>query len=163
MRGTPWGAIRRVMGSPCLSAAGVRFLSHPVPAVGLARSCDWVTGEFQTTTGYHGPHRQVASDELASRRREPGTVSAEPLIFADHYSGKDVSATFVPFCITTLQPRLHVCSTRVRLLLAEISVVATYFLCAFTACLRPNDYSLRPGSMEMGVRCAPSLASPPYD
>jgi len=39
------------MDSPCLSAAGVRFLSHPVPAVDLARSCDGVTGEFQTTTG----------------------------------------------------------------------------------------------------------------
>src|SRR5262245_61762660 len=49
--GTPSGAIRRVMDSPCLSAAGVRFLSHPVPAVDLARSCDGVTGWLQTTTG----------------------------------------------------------------------------------------------------------------
>src|SRR5205814_9504151 len=102
---------------------------------------------------YHVPHRSVASDELASLRREPAAGSAETLISADHYSGTDVSATFVTFCITSLQPRLHWCSTRVRLLLAEISVVATYFLCAFTACLRPNDYSLRPGSMEMGFRC----------
>src|SRR5262249_59806330 len=77
-------------------------------------------------------------------------------------SSKDVSATFVPFCITTLQPRLHGCSTHVRLLLAEISVMATYFLCAFTACLRPNDCSLRPGSMEMGFRCSPSPVSPPF-
>src|SRR2546430_567208 len=82
--------------------------------------------------GYHVPHRQDASGELASLRREPGTVSAKPLTFADPYSRKDVSATFVPFCITTLQPRLHLRSTRVRLLLASISVVATYFLCAFT-------------------------------
>ena len=151
------------MHSPGLSAAGVRFLAvlgplwdWPALAIGLLE-------RSRPQRGYHVPHRQVASGELASLRREPGTVSAEPLIFADHYSGKDVSATFVPFCITTLQPRLHGCSTRVRLLLAEISVVATYFLCAFTACLRPNDYSLRPDSMEIGTRCAPSLASPPYD
>src|SRR2546429_2948616 len=51
--------------------------------------------------GYHVPHRQDASGELASLRREPGTVSAKPLTFADPYSRKDVSATFVPFCITT--------------------------------------------------------------
>ena len=63
--------------------------------------------------GYHVPHRQDASGELASLRREPGTVSAKPLIFAGHYSRKDVSATFVPLCVTTLQPRLHVRSTRV--------------------------------------------------
>lgn len=40
--------------------------------------------------------------------------------------------------------------------------MATYFLFAFTACLRPNDCSLRPGSMEMGFRCSPSLVSPPF-
>jgi len=40
------------MDSPCLSAAGVRFLRHPVPAVDLARSCDGVTGWLQTTTGF---------------------------------------------------------------------------------------------------------------
>src|SRR5262249_14356938 len=43
-----------------------------------------------------------------------------------------------------------------------ISVVATYFLFAFTACLRPNDCSSRPGSMEMGFRCSPSLVLPPF-
>jgi hypothetical protein len=31
--------------------AGFRFLSPPVPAAGLARSYDWVTGSLQTTTG----------------------------------------------------------------------------------------------------------------
>jgi len=45
------GAIRRVMDSPCLSAAGLRFLRLPTPAVELARSCDGVTGESQTTVG----------------------------------------------------------------------------------------------------------------
>src|SRR5215813_1529586 len=32
-------------------------------------------------------------------------------------------------------------------------IIRDNVFCAFTACLRPNDYSLRPGSMEMGVRC----------
>jgi hypothetical protein len=47
--------------------------------------------------GCHVPHRQAASDELASLRRERGTVSAEPLTPADHGSNKDVSTPFVPF------------------------------------------------------------------
>jgi hypothetical protein len=51
LQGAPEGAIRRVMDSPCLSAAGVRFLRLPEPAVDLARSCDRVTGGLQTTTG----------------------------------------------------------------------------------------------------------------
>jgi hypothetical protein len=42
------------------------------------------------------PHRQDASDELASLRRERGTVSAEPLTPADHGSIKNVSTPFVP-------------------------------------------------------------------
>src|SRR5713101_752066 len=63
--------------------------------------------------GSHVPHRQDALGELASLRREPGTVSATPFICADHHSRKDVSATCVPFCMTTLPPRLHVRSTRV--------------------------------------------------
>jgi hypothetical protein len=35
-------------------------------------------------------------EELASLRRERGTLSAGPLIPADHGSDKDVSVTFVP-------------------------------------------------------------------
>jgi len=35
-RGPP-GPIHRVMDSPCLSAGGLRFLGHPVPAAGLGR------------------------------------------------------------------------------------------------------------------------------
>src|SRR5215470_81438 len=56
--------------------------------------------------------------ELASLRRERGTLSAGPLRPADRCSIKDVSTPFVPFCITTLQSRLHGGSTRSRLFLA---------------------------------------------
>jgi hypothetical protein len=66
--------IRRVMSSPCLSAAGVRF---------LAVLAHW-------------------------------SIS----ITFDHCSDKDVSATCVPLCVTTLPPRLHVHSTRSQLFLA---------------------------------------------
>jgi hypothetical protein len=45
---------------------------------------------------FHVSHRQDALDELASRRRERGPVSACSLTHADHGSDKDVSATFVP-------------------------------------------------------------------
>ena len=78
------------------------LLGRPVPAVELARSCDRVTGCLQTTTGLpqrgcHVPHREDTCGELASLRRERGTVSAGPLRPADHRSYKDVSVTFVPF------------------------------------------------------------------
>jgi len=46
--------------------------------------------------GYHVSHRQDALGELASLRRERGTVSARPLTLADHSSLKDVSVTCVP-------------------------------------------------------------------
>ena len=84
------------MHSPCLSAAGLRFLRLPTPAVDLARSCDRVTGRARPQWGYHVSHRQDTSGELASLRREQGTVSARPLILADQSSLKDVSVTFVP-------------------------------------------------------------------
>jgi hypothetical protein len=96
-RGMPLGTIRRVMGFPCLSAAGVRFLRRPVPAAGLAHSCEGVTGACpRPQRGCHVPHRQDALDELASRRRERGTVSTGPLTPVDHGSSKDVSTPFVP-------------------------------------------------------------------
>src|SRR5262249_55970321 len=66
------------------------------------------------------------------------------------------------FCITTLRPRLHRCSTRHQLFLAEISTVAVYFPCAFTTCLRPHGYPRRPGRTEMGLWCLPSLIPPPF-
>lgn len=52
--------------------------------------------ESRPQRGCHVPHRQDASEELASLRRELGTVSAEPLTPADHRSIKDVSTPFVP-------------------------------------------------------------------
>src|SRR5262245_38113118 len=84
------------MVSPCLSAAGLRFLRLPAPPVGLARSCDRVTGESRPQRGYHVSHRQDTSGELASLRRELGTLSAGPLRPADRRSIKDVSTPFVP-------------------------------------------------------------------
>jgi hypothetical protein len=134
LRVAPSGAIRRVMVSPCLSAAGLRFLRLPAPAVGLARSCDRVTGASSPQRGYHVSHRQDTSGELASLRRELGTLSAGPLRPAARCSIKDVSPPCVPFGMTTLQARLHGCSTQSRLFLAEISGGVPSFLCAFTAC-----------------------------
>src|SRR5215510_557209 len=46
--------------------------------------------------GSHVSHRQETLGELASLRRERGTLSAGPLRPADHRSLKDVSVTFVP-------------------------------------------------------------------
>ena len=73
------------------------FASWPSCArCGLARSYDEATGS-QTLWGFHVPHRQATSGELASLRREPGTVSAGPLTPIDHRSTKDVSTPYVPF------------------------------------------------------------------
>src|SRR5215831_5704623 len=83
----------------------------PALAIGLLESS-------RPQRGYHVSHRQDTSGELASLRRELGTLSAGPLRPADRCSIKDVSTPFVPFCITTLQARLHGCSTRSRLFLA---------------------------------------------
>src|SRR4030095_9202346 len=117
------------MNSPCLSAAGVRFLGilwtlwdWPVLTIGLLENS-------RPHRGCHVPHRQETLGELASLRREPGTISGEPLISPDPHSSKDSQrpTTHVPFCTTTLRPRLHSCSTRHQLFLAEISTVAVYF------------------------------------
>ena len=40
------GPIRRVMISPCLSAAGIRFWEHPVPAGGLYLPYGWPTADL---------------------------------------------------------------------------------------------------------------------
>ena len=84
------------MNSPCLSAAGVRFLAilcplwdWPVLTIGLLENS-------RPQRGCHVPHRQETLGELASLRRERGTLSARPLILTDHSSLKDVSVTFVP-------------------------------------------------------------------
>jgi hypothetical protein len=105
----------------------------------------------------HVPHRQDALGELASRRRERGTVSADPLTSADQAPSKTSQPRSSPLCVTTLQSRLHGCLTRFQLFLASISGVVPYCLFAFTACLRPRDDSRRPGCMETGIRCLPSL------
>ena len=89
--------IRRVMDSPCLSAAGLRFLAVLCPLWDWPALAMGLLDDSRPQRGFHVPHRQEASGELASLRREPGTVSAEPLTSADLHSSKDVSATFVPF------------------------------------------------------------------
>jgi hypothetical protein len=77
------------MDSPCLSAAGVRFLAilcplwdWPVLAIGLLKNS-------RPQRGCHVPPRQETLGELASLRREPGTISREPLISPDPHSNKD--------------------------------------------------------------------------
>jgi hypothetical protein len=109
--------IRRVMASPCLSAAGLRFLAV-LSREGIGSTLRQAYCLGRPYRGFHVPHRQAASGELASLRRERGTVSAGPQTPADLCSSKDVSATCVPLCVTTLPPRLHLRSTRLRLFLA---------------------------------------------
>jgi hypothetical protein len=58
--------------------------------------CSAPTAHSRPYWGFHVPHRQATSGELASLRREPGTVSARPLTPADPCSSKDVSTPFVP-------------------------------------------------------------------
>jgi hypothetical protein len=48
----------------CLSAAGVRFSSHPLPAGGLDLPCGRLTGpccQGRTPLGFHVPHVRVAT------------------------------------------------------------------------------------------------------
>ena len=58
--------------------------------------CSAPTAHSRPYWGFHVPHRQVTSGELASRRRERGTVSTEPRTPVDPCSIKDVSTPFVP-------------------------------------------------------------------
>src|SRR5262244_674356 len=104
--------------------------------------------------------RRWASWPLYAGSRAPSQASRSSLLTLTPV--RTHTATHVPFCITTLRPRLHRCSTRHQLFLAEISTVAVYFPCAFTTCLRPRGYTRRPGHMEMGLWCLPSLISPPF-
>jgi hypothetical protein len=104
--------------------------------------------------------RRWASWPLYAGSRAPSQASRSSLLTLTPV--RTHTATHVPFCITTLPPRLHRCSTRHQLFLAEISTVAVYFPCAFTTCLRPRGYPRRPGRMEMGLWCLPSLISPPF-
>jgi hypothetical protein len=88
--------IRQVMDSLCLSAVGIRFLTVLYPLRGWPALTMRLLGLPRPQRGYHVPHRQDVSDELASLRRERGTVSAGPLTPTDHGSLKDVSVTCVP-------------------------------------------------------------------
>src|SRR5437867_11253544 len=50
--------IQPVMDSRCLSAAGLRFLEHPLPTEEFCFPCGWLTEEiFRPHWGYHVPHR----------------------------------------------------------------------------------------------------------
>jgi len=104
--------------------------------------------------------RRWARWPLSAGSRAPSQASRSSLLTLTPV--RTHTATHVPFCLTTLRPRLHSCSTRHQLFLVEISTVAVYFPCAFTTCLRPRGYPRRPGRMEMGLWCLPSLISPPF-
>jgi hypothetical protein len=119
-RVTPSGAIWRVMFSPCLSACQRSLLESSCTRCGvspLLRWDYWLAPDRNGVITFRIGKLHRASGP--SLRREPGTVSAKPLTFANpHCSDKDVSTTFVPFCVTTLPPRLHLHSTRFQFLLA---------------------------------------------
>ena len=84
------------MDSPCLSAAGVRFLAVLYPLWDWPALAIGLLDASRPQRGCHVPHRQETLGELASLRREPGTVSAEPLTSADLHSSKDVSRHIRP-------------------------------------------------------------------
>jgi len=155
------------MDSPGLSAAGVRFLAVLCPL------WNWpalAIGWLDASRLQRGCHNGVATFRIGKRRwarwplyagsRAPSQASRSSLLTLTPV--RTPTATHVPFCITTLRPRLHSCSTRHQLFLAEISTVAVYFPCAFTTCLRPRGYPRHPGRMAMGLWCLPSLISPPF-
>ena len=104
--------------------------------------------------------RRWASWPLYAGSRAPSQASRSSLLTLTPV--RTHTATHVPFCLTTLPPRLHRCATRHQRFLAEISTVAVYCPCAFTTCLRPRGDPRRPGRMEMGLWCLPSLISPPF-
>ena len=81
--------IRRVRDSPGLSAAGVRFLAVLCPLWDWPALARGLLDASRPQRGCHVPHRQETLGELASRRREPGTISGEPLISPDPHSSKD--------------------------------------------------------------------------
>src|SRR5215813_281548 len=110
--------IRRVIFSPCLSAASIRFLAVVCPLRIWPSLTIGLLDRSRRQRGFHVSHRQETSGKWVSLCRERGTISAGSLIPADLRSSKDVLATCVPFCVTTLQPRLHSHSTRLRLFLA---------------------------------------------
>jgi hypothetical protein len=92
MRRYPAGSVFPVpFGVPAFASCAFLYPLRDWPALAMG-----LLDASSPQRGYHVPHRQDASDELASRRREQGTVSADPLTSADHRSIKDVSTPFVP-------------------------------------------------------------------
>jgi len=77
------------MDSPGLSAAGVRFLAVLCPLWDWPALAIGLLDASRPQRGCHVPHRQEMLGELASLRREPGTVSAQPFTWADLRSSKD--------------------------------------------------------------------------
>ena len=84
------------MDSLCLSAVGIRFLTVLYPLWSWPALAIGFLDGSRPQRGCHVPHRQDTSGELASLRRELGTLSAGPLRPADRYSIKDVSTPFRP-------------------------------------------------------------------
>ena len=77
------------MDSPGLSAAGIRFLAVLCPLWDWPALAIGLLDASRPQRGCHVPHRQETLGELASLRREPGTISGEPLISPDPHSSKD--------------------------------------------------------------------------
>jgi hypothetical protein len=129
----------------------------PALAIGLLASA-------RPQWGYHVSHRQETLGELASLRRERGTVSARPLTLADHSSLKDVSVTCVPFMHYGASTKASWMCNSVPTFPRRDFGCDSLLSFAFTTCLRPRDYSRRPGRMETGVWCSPGLvySSPPF-
>ena len=147
----PWGRRISHMGSRIRTAPARDAPNHPpAPLSGWVRS--WPscptgasappygapTTNGRLHWGCHVPHRQEASDELASRRRERGTVSAEPLTLR----------TMAP--LRTCQPRSSLSALRrFHQGFTDVQLVSDFSwhrfqvglpccLFAFTACLRPR-------------------------
>jgi hypothetical protein len=134
------------------------FASWPsCPARASAPSYDKPTADGRPYRGFHVSHRQAASGELASRRRERGTVSGGPLIPVDLCSNKDASTPFRPLL-------RYDASTKASLAFNSIpTFLGIDFGCgcllSFCVCclLETKGLPLGPGSMETGVRCLPGL------
>ena len=90
------GPIRQVMYSPCLSAAGLRFLAVLCPLWISPSLTRGLLDRSRPQWGFHVPRRQATSGELASLRREPGTAPACSLTMLAFAPRRTESATYVP-------------------------------------------------------------------
>jgi len=91
--------IRRVMSSPCLSAAGLRLLAVLCPLWRWPSLTIGLLDRSRPQRGFHVPHRQAASGELASLRREPGTASACSLTMLTFTPGRTYQPHASPFSL----------------------------------------------------------------